>query len=237
MASKENGNGESIDWAGWIPVFPLPNVVLMPRQILPLHVFEPRYRAMTRHALAGNRLIAISLLRSGYEPFYHTLDAPIHPTVGVGRIMKEERLPDGRYNFLLQGVTRAVINAEDKTLEYRRAKLKPMDAEFVAPEVECAYRSNLRRLLTEPPLEHLTRQANWLSLFDCPDLSFSDLLDVLASAALPCTAEKQLFLEEPRVAKRAQRLCATLEVLGEQVQIVQAKACRPRAWPPDSCSN
>lgn len=237
MDPAEHASGKPIDWADWVPIFPLPNAVLMPRHILPLHVFEPRYRVMTRHALTGSRLIAVALLKPGYEPLYHTLEAPIHETVGVGRILREERLPDGRYNFLLQGVTRAQILEENREGEYRKGVLTPTHPQFVPPEVECAYRVSLKNLLTQPPLVELAAQANWLGLFECADLTFSDLLDVLAAAVLPCPEEKQRFLEEPSVAKRAQRLTATLETYGEHLRELRTKSPKARTWPPDACSN
>ena len=58
---------ETIDFSGWIPIFPLPNAVLMPRAILPLHVFEHRYRAMTRDVLNSSHVLATALLKPGYE--------------------------------------------------------------------------------------------------------------------------------------------------------------------------
>ncbi len=53
-----------------IPLFPLPNVVLFPNVFLPLHIFEARYRAMVRDALAGDRMIGMVLLRPGFEADY-----------------------------------------------------------------------------------------------------------------------------------------------------------------------
>src|SRR5579864_282631 len=54
-----------------VPLFPLPNVVLFPRAVLPLHVFEERYKEMTADALRGNRQIAMALLGAGWETNYH----------------------------------------------------------------------------------------------------------------------------------------------------------------------
>lgn len=237
MSQQGGSQNGSIDWTQWVPIFPLPNAVLMPRHILPLHVFEPRYRAMTHDALTSGRLIGIALLKPGYETKYHTLEAEIHSVVGVGRIRREERLPDGRYNFLLQGLTRARILDENRKLQYRRARLEPIAPQPAPCEVELNYRMNLKRLLSSPPLRELAIQANWLGLFDCPDLSFSDLLDVLAAAVFPCSEEKQTFLEEPRVAKRAQCLCAMLEMYREQAHLLCDKSTRARSWPPINCEN
>src|SRR5437588_1726053 len=83
-----------------VPLFPLPNVVLFPRAVLPLHIFEERYKAMMAGTLGGDRQIAMALLKSGWEKNYHG-KAALEPVVCVGRILTHERLPDGRYNFLL----------------------------------------------------------------------------------------------------------------------------------------
>src|SRR5947208_14651110 len=83
-----------------VPLFPLPNVVLLPRAILPLHIFEERYKAMTADALAGDRQVAMALLKPGWERNYYQKPA-IEPIVCVGKILTHERLADGKYNFLL----------------------------------------------------------------------------------------------------------------------------------------
>lgn len=228
---------DPIDFSHWIPIFPLPDVVLMPRAVLPLHVFEPRYRSMTRDALAGSRTIAIALLKPGYESRYHTLNVAIHHEVCVGHILREERLPDGRYNFLLQGLTRAVVLGENTDLDYRRGcfrAIRPIEAQ---PDVECAMRRELRGMLRSPSLVSLARDANWLELFKCPDFTFSDVVDVLASAVLPCAEEKQRFLAEPRVEVRARYLCEVMRTIGTELEKREGRMNRLRSWPPELCNN
>src|SRR3954452_7595280 len=110
-----------------VPLFPLPNVVLFPRAVLPLHIFEERYKRMTADVLeAGHRQIAMALLHRGWEKDYYGHPA-IEPVVCVGTILSHERLPDGRYNFLLQGHTRARVVREMQTdAPYREAELQPL---------------------------------------------------------------------------------------------------------------
>src|SRR5438093_6138151 len=98
-------DGQSPDLPA-VPLFPLPNVVLFPQAVLPLHIFEERYKAMTADALSGDRVIAMALLRPGWEKSYYARP-DIEPVVCAGRILSHEKLPDGKYNFLLQGVVRA----------------------------------------------------------------------------------------------------------------------------------
>jgi len=115
------------EWRGpWLnPLFPLPNVVLFPRAVLPLHIFEERYKQMTADALAGKHLIAMALLKSGWEKAYWSRPA-IEPVLCVGRIVSSERLPDGKYNFLLQGLLRARIASEAEHHPYRVADLEEL---------------------------------------------------------------------------------------------------------------
>src|SRR3954451_7680336 len=114
-----------------VPLFPLPNVVLFPRAILPLHIFEERYKVMTADALAGDRQIAMALLKPGWEKSYYFRPA-VDPIVCVGTILTHERLPDGRYNLFLQGTTRARIVKElSVDVSYRIAQLQALPEEKI----------------------------------------------------------------------------------------------------------
>ena len=74
------------NFTGHVPLFPLPDAVLFPNALLPLMIFEPRYRQMVADALAGDGLIAMALLKPGWEDSYETNSAPIRSTVCIGRI-------------------------------------------------------------------------------------------------------------------------------------------------------
>src|SRR5215207_3342200 len=94
-----------------IPIFPLPNVVLFPNVFLPLHIFEPRYRAMVADALRGDRIIGMTLLRPGFEKDYE--DRPAVYRIGcAGLITHSEPLSDGRFNIVLRGMEKFRIVAE-----------------------------------------------------------------------------------------------------------------------------
>jgi ATP-dependent Lon protease len=94
-----------------LKVFPLPATVLLPHAVLPLHIFEPRYRQMVAHALEGDRVVAIAQLRPGWEGDYHGRP-PMEPLVCAGLILWHETVEDGRFNLLLQGLCRARIEEE-----------------------------------------------------------------------------------------------------------------------------
>lgn len=236
MGKGDTAGAACIDLSGWIPVFPLPNAVLLPRAVLPLHVFEDRYRSMTQDTLAGNRLMCVALLKPGYEAKYHTLCASIHPVVGVGRILKEECLPDGRFNFLLQGLIRARVVEENRELSYRRAHLEKLCSEVNCCDLEKILRLDIRMLLREGPLQEIAQQAHWMELIACPDLKLSDLLDILASALLTCPEEKQEFLSQTNVMSRGQIIRERLKSLSQECTN-QPVAKRSRNWPPGCCDN
>jgi uncharacterized protein len=89
-----------------VPIFPLAGALLFPRSQLPLHIFEPRYRAMVRDALASDRLIGMIQPRTGDEP-------PDLFSVGcIGRIAACDELDDGRFNLVLEGLSRFRIARE-----------------------------------------------------------------------------------------------------------------------------
>src|SRR5688500_2936810 len=137
-----------------VPLFPLPNVVLFPRAVLPLHIFEERYKAMTADALRGDRQIAMALLRPGWERDYYQKPA-VEPVVCIGTILTHEKLPDGKYNFLLQGHTRARVVREIPGKPYRLATLEPI-AETEVMEIDLeAERRLLAGMFERSPLATL----------------------------------------------------------------------------------
>src|SRR5918998_6723480 len=93
-----------------VPIFPLAGALLFPRSQLPLHIFEPRYRAMVRDALASDRLIAMVQPRDGEEP------AGLFEVGCIGRISACDELDDGRFNIVLEGLSRFRI-AREATVE------------------------------------------------------------------------------------------------------------------------
>lgn len=104
-----------------IPIFPLPNVTFFPGTILPLHVFEPRYREMIAACLRGDKLLGVALLRDGWQQDYFG-QPPIHKTFGVGKIIEHDRLEDGRYNVQLQGLYRVRLITEYPTQPFRTGR-------------------------------------------------------------------------------------------------------------------
>ncbi len=132
-----------------VRLFPLPNVVLLPETTLPLHVFEPRYRALLADALDSDRLIGMQLLRPGAS------DGEARPalcSIGcAGEVVHHEPLDDGRSNILLRGAFRYRIEAEPRTdTPWRVAEVTPF-AIAPLPRADADGRTppDLRRLLAE----------------------------------------------------------------------------------------
>lgn len=107
-----------------VPVFPLPNVVFFPQTVLPLHIFEARYRQMVRDAVEGNRLIAIALLKGDWKQDYD--GAPDLYDIGtVGRIEDLVSLPDGRFDLKLTGLRRVKMSELPTDKMYRMVQTEP----------------------------------------------------------------------------------------------------------------
>lgn len=105
-----------------LPVFPLPRCVFFPGSTLPLHLFEPRYRALAEHCIGeGPRAMAIALLQPGYEADYEGRP-PIHAIAGAGRIIAHEQNPDGTHDIVLHGTQRVTLNELDAPSPFRLAE-------------------------------------------------------------------------------------------------------------------
>ncbi|MFY0571873.1 LON peptidase substrate-binding domain-containing protein [Archangium lansingense] len=120
-----------------LKVFPLPSAVLFPHAALPLHIFEPRYRALVHDALAGDKVMALAQLQPGWEGQYGERP-PMQPMMCAGLIIWHEELGDGRYNILLQGITRArLLEEREGENLYREVRVQLLpDAEYQGPEEE-----------------------------------------------------------------------------------------------------
>ena len=127
-----------------VAVFPLPNLVFFPKVELPLYIFEPRYREMLRDTLAGNKFMAISLLKKGWE--VRKEPYPSHDVVGVGYVKAVVENPDGTSNLLLKGMERAQITDYLRMEPYRVARIRPLPDEW-ADKKELAHLSGILRSL------------------------------------------------------------------------------------------
>ena len=99
------------EFSGTARLFPVPGLVMFPHVMQPLHVFEPRYRAMVEDALAGDRLITMGVLVPGWERDYEGRP-PVWPVGCLGRVVISHRLEGGAYNMLLMALRRVRLVRE-----------------------------------------------------------------------------------------------------------------------------
>jgi Lon protease-like protein len=222
------------NFCGTARLFPLPNLVLFPSVIQPLHIFEPRYRELLADALADDRLMALALLKPGWEQDYDKRP-PIFPVVCLGRIFKEERLTNGRFNLLLHGLSRARILEEihtDRAYRIARVQLIP---ECQDPAGKAA--RDLRDRLGEQMQRWLAPQQSALDQLNKllgSGLSVGMLCDILAFA-LPFEVEhKQGLLEERDPGRRVDQLLGHLTTL---VPPADTSKTTQRQFPPDFSAN
>jgi uncharacterized protein len=169
-----------------LPLFPLPNVVLFPGALLPLHIFEPRYRAMVADALQGDGRIGIVLLRLGWDQDYDGRP-PIHTIGCSAAIVHATPLDDGRYNIVLRGLERFRVVAEDHDQVYRRATVTPLP--------EPALDDNGRRTLHERRNTLEARLGLPLNVSGGVDADEARLLAALPDADFVHTVSQHLDLE------------------------------------------
>jgi|SRR5579862_225169 len=105
---------------------PLPNAILFPRVLLPLYIFEPRYKQMLADCLKGDRMFAVALLRKGWEKEGH--NPTPHPIAGIGVIRTCVARPDGSANVILEGMARVRITEYLKLRPYRMARVEPLES-------------------------------------------------------------------------------------------------------------
>ena len=191
-----------------LPIFPLTGVLLLPRGRLPLNIFEPRYLAMTRDALAGERLIGMV---QPSDPQAAGDNPPVYPTGCAGRITSFSETDDGRFLITLTGVSRFRIREELPLLEgYRRVVPDWRDfARDLAGDDEPSFdRERLLRGL-RAYFQHHRIEADWDAITSVPGER------LVTSIAMICPfepSEKQALLEAPDLGERAQLLTAIVEM-------------------------
>ena len=171
----------------------------MPGTMLPLHIFEPRYRAMVGDALAGDRMIGMAMLYPGWEAGGD--DPRIYAVGGAGEIVESEQLEDGRYNIVLEGRYRYRVLEEDAANPYRVARVEEIDS------VPFPSRDEEKRV-TRAAAVLFERVAQELELPPLPDEVFSPerLASEIALRLRYTPPELQAILETDSLASRFETL-------------------------------
>lgn len=189
-----------------LSIFPLPGVILLPGLQLPLHIFEPRYRALVSDALIRDRRIAM------IQPQRPIEGAPLYGVGCVGRIGDIEAMDDGRYNLVLEGEARFRILRElEVTTAFRQveAQLLTEDNDAVLSAVERAgFEQEARRFANRQGYS-----VDWESVTRLDDRS---LIDGVAQIAPFDPASKQALLEADTIGQRCELLIQLMQFYGQR---------------------
>jgi hypothetical protein len=201
-----------------IPIFPLSGVLLLPGGRLPLNIFEPRYLAMTRDAIAGDRIVGMVQPMEdpgeGREsPPVHKGNAPIYGIGCAGRISAFSETEDGRVLVTLSGLARfRVLEELDPKEGYRRARVDWSDWEAdLRPENTDSGYIDRQRLLQalRGYFANTGLSGDWEAIEETPDER------LVTSLAMICPfepSEKQALLEAPDLVERARTMTAIMEM-------------------------
>jgi hypothetical protein len=191
-----------------LPMFPLPNVVLFPHALLPLHIFEERYRAMARDVLAGQRFLAISLIAPGQD--LDAVEKPsVRPVAGIGEVVMAHELADGRFNLVVRG--RARIRIEEELISDRPYRLITAAS---LPDLPTSDQRELRdadqslRALVNQLAESIPEGGELLRQVVAAQETSSELVDVLAAALVVDSTLRQSLLETRDVLRRIEHVSA-----------------------------
>jgi Lon protease-like protein len=199
-----------------VPIFPLPDVTLFPRTLLPLHIFEARYRAMVADALARDRKICMVRLRPGYEASY-TGKPDVYPVGGVGEIVSCERLANGRFDLALRGESRVrLLQERPSDTLYRLVVVERI--EDVAPTVDVVPLIDRIRASCRALLGVLGRPLDFLDAAFAENQAPGTIADRIASGVLPGADVRQELLETPEVDLRLNRLALALDALVNELR-------------------
>lgn len=192
-----------------VPLFPLPNVLLYPDAMLPLHVFEPRYVEMVEDLVqSGEDRLVLALLRPGWEERYFERP-PVYDLAGIGRMMSCTRTNDHRYNILVRGERRVRLHDEPPSgRSYRTALVEELDEVPPAPSPEA---ETLRLALRDGLIEYAEGS---LLLHHAAPMSY--LADILIVALPLDVAHKQELFSILDVAERARRVLECLRGINDR---------------------
>ncbi|QDX27127.1 ATP-dependent protease [Sphingomonas suaedae] len=187
-----------------LSIFPLPGALLFPGMHLPLHIFEPRYRAMVTDSLARDRRIAMIQPKAGGEK------PPLFEIGCVGRIADVEALEDGRFNIVLEGLSRFRILRElDVTTLFRQ-----VEAELIADPQDETLSMGERAALELESRRFAESQGYAVDWNAVARLDDQNLVNGIAQIAPFDPAAKQALLEADTIRDRAELIVQLMQFFG-----------------------
>ncbi len=201
---------ETLQVPATVPVMTLPNTVFFPQALLPLHIFEPRYRKMLRDVLATDRLFAVAQLDPARRA-EADLPEPLSPVASVGIVRACQKGDDDTSHLLLQGICRVVVKQIVREEPYRVIAIEPVattagthHAELEVLRLEVMRLLNLRRRLGTPSPKGMTQ---FLESID----DIGTFADIAAFNLCEDSALKQRLLETLETRRRLQLFAAALK--------------------------
>jgi len=200
-----------------VPLFPLEDVVLFPHSMIPLYVFEARYRKMVRDVLAGNRLLAISLQLEKESP---AKDGPprVAAIASVGELVLAQELPDGRFNLVVRGRARIGIDEElpsDEPYRLIAAHEIPDDPPAAPPDL--AEADTALRALVTGLAESIPEGGELLKHVAAAQDSPAALANVMAASLVADPRARQRLLETTDIFQRLEQLSNEVVALIDRV--------------------
>lgn len=195
-----------------LAIFPLPNVALFPGALLPLHVFEPRYRDLLHEVLAGRKVMGVARLRPGFENDYEGRP-PVFEICGAGFVEEHSERPDGRLDIALRGLARVRIVTELPPLRtFRQVRAELVREPSPEPALLAAWQVKLGALWQQlsPHLPEGVRDLKALTRGADDASAFSDRL---AAALVADPEASQRLLSEADPAERLRLLTARVQEL------------------------
>ncbi len=210
----------------------MPEVVLLPGEPMPLHIFEERYKIMTETALMSDRLIVMGHMKPGWEKNLLS-NQETYSVAGVGQIMMDERLHDGRFNLVLLGLKRIKIRKIVESKPYRKAQIEILEDKcsqtsstvLVSLEKEILDLANLISRTKKDDRSTAPEGFPVLQNIGEGSLPLGALCDFTAAALNFSSPEKQMILEELDVVKRSEKL---LFLLRFQMEAAKHGAAPPK---------
>jgi uncharacterized protein len=194
-----------------LSIFPLGGALLFPRMQLPLHIFEPRYRALVSDAMARDRKIGMVQPRPGPAPTNKGADSPPLFDVGcVGRIAHVEALDDGRYNIVLEGLARfRILNELSVATPFRQVEAE-LEDDTPADPLPLAQRASLE----QESRRYADAQGYSVDWDAVGRLDDESLVNGIAQIAPFDVAAKQALLEAPSLDDRAEMIIQLMQFFG-----------------------
>jgi Lon protease-like protein len=199
-----------------VPIFPLPDVVFFPRTLLPLHIFEPRYRRMVHDAMNGRKQIGMVLLRPGWET--DSVETPEFFSIGsMGHISECQTLDSGDYEILLSGINRFEILKVSDEDPYRVARVKVLKERYLLNPEENLLMGSLIKLFKDLSV---TREGTSAELEFLETADFETLVNSICTALPFSYLQKQMLLEQDCLKERADAVLELMNRLLVQKELV-----------------